>query len=70
MTQTNKRTTTTTIVRRDATNGHHLAVADILAFADELRRVGIPQKEAVVVEGAFDTSHPIAIRARWEEEVR
>jgi hypothetical protein len=67
--ETRETTTRTIVVSRPAINGHHLVVADILAFADELRKAGIPGSEIVVVETSFETLHPIRLRVRWAEDV-
>jgi hypothetical protein len=67
--ETRETTTKTITVSRSAINGHHLVVADILGFADELKKAGVPGNEIVVVETSFETLHPIRLRVRWAEDV-
>jgi hypothetical protein len=69
MSETYEKTTKTTVVRRMAINGHHLVVADILSFADELRKAGIPPKEMVNIEISPETLHSTGLRVHWHQDV-
>lgn len=69
MSETTDKTIRTITIRQKATNGHHLTVADVLMFADELRKSGAPEKLIVNTDRSVETLHTTSISVFWNPPV-
>src|SRR6266496_1181559 len=65
MSETTDQTTRTITIHQKATNGHHLTVADVLMFADELRKSGAPKGQIVNTDRSPETLHTTSISVFW-----